>query len=248
MAPHLWKGLVGWWPLAQRGGGTAFDASGNGHHGTWFGTGPRWAAGKLGQCARWEDAGDVISIPDDPALDLIGPYTASIWVRPAASFPGVWGCLFCKNDYNDTYSWMLNQLTYSKTWHTGMTGGSQTFNHADMVLSEWYHMVLTIKSGEQNAYVDGQELAGQAYTGSIATNADDLYLGYSAVGDFNYAFKGDMSNFALWDRILSRDEIKGLRDNPWAMGRRRPLLVRAPDIAPPVSPPDNSLMLMGLGI
>ncbi|MHC4406762.1 MAG: hypothetical protein ACYTG0_44635, partial [Planctomycetota bacterium] len=86
------------------------------------------------------------------------------------------------------------------------------------------------------------------YTGSIATNADDLYLGYSAVGDFNYAFKGDMSNFALWDRILSRDEIKGLRDNPWAMGRRRPLLVRAPDIAPPVSPPDNSLMLMGLGI
>jgi prepilin-type N-terminal cleavage/methylation domain-containing protein len=46
------SGLVGWWPMDEGSGTVAQDLSGNGNNGTWNGSTPYYAGGKVGPYAR----------------------------------------------------------------------------------------------------------------------------------------------------------------------------------------------------
>lgn len=96
----LAKGPVGYWRLGEAAGPTAFDSSGNGYDGIYFGNA---SFGQLGAIANDPDtaiglngyqSGDYVQIPDPPMAEFSQPtsgvgLTVEVWMRPdLIVFPG----------------------------------------------------------------------------------------------------------------------------------------------------------------
>ena len=107
-------------------------------------------------------------------------------------------------------------------------GVSQQDNFTDMRDSRWHHIALTYAGGDNvtlavndnlNVYIDGQKknfgLTTSSWTGTaFATDnssaADNLGLMLGANTTSSRALKGALSDFRIWDRALSADEIATL--------------------------------------
>ena len=73
----LTEGLVGYWSFDDW-ANPGCDDSGNGHDGTVHGA--TWMAGKFGGALSFDGADNYVSVPDEPALDILEDITISAWV------------------------------------------------------------------------------------------------------------------------------------------------------------------------
>ena len=75
-------GLVGWWPLNEDSGNTAYDLSGNGNHGSLNGGITQGVVGKGGLTSYSFDGNDDYVDVGDSAFNLSEAISLSVWIKP----------------------------------------------------------------------------------------------------------------------------------------------------------------------
>jgi len=85
---------VAYWSFNENTGTSVADSTGN-HSGTWQGTfDTPWEAGKIGSAGKF-NGDSYVAVPNDSALDILGPVSISAWIYRTAD---QWGSIITKND------------------------------------------------------------------------------------------------------------------------------------------------------
>ena len=239
-APDLWRGLVGAWPIQEGGGDTVFDVSGYGNHGTLMNMDPAidWEVSQCGRALDFDGTNDVVYFPE---IAIQPPITISAWVRLSAI--DRYGSIVATGNMsvqNNCGAMLQARVTGAVGigYGAGERGSEATrrlFYSANLVYdaNAWVHLCGVIYSlGDNMAlYVDGRSVQG-TYNGTY-----DGAIGYDGVrgkmmhGNNNFVF-GRLRLPMVHSRALSASEVQQLYEDPWAMFRRRPVLVAFP-VAPP---------------
>lgn len=180
--------------------GTIADTSGQGNNGTYNGAGYS-AAGRFSTGIDFDGTDDEIVISDSGSLDL-NAVTSSMWVY-LDSVTG-WQSFFHKNTTTSSYGGIYFEQ------NNGILQNYDTISTGTAVLTtgQWYHIAYTADSTYERIYVNGQMVVQEAsqYTGTV--NANALYIGGSGGG--GEQVNGRMDEAALWNRVLSSEEISDL--------------------------------------
>ena len=93
----VYADLVGHWMLDEGSGTTATDSSGYGNHGALQDnpdlTNPTWITGISGSAVEFHGTGvaltggDYFDCGNDSSLDITGPTSIALWIRPDADDP-----------------------------------------------------------------------------------------------------------------------------------------------------------------
>ncbi|MEN9994069.1 MAG: hypothetical protein RL762_726 [Bacteroidota bacterium] len=218
---NLQTGLVGYWPFC----GNANDASGNGNNGLVNGatlTTDRF--GNSGSAYSFDGVDDYISVPNSPALNLIGDFSIYSWVMLAN--PNV-------ASVSTNHMFILSKnagITGQGTWHLALESYNnlpyQLHYNADpcfclatmggtssqIANNNWHQLNVTYNSSTSTLkyYIDGI----LTYTSSQFTylNQQTLYsllIGKENVGVPGF-FNGKLDDIAIWNRALTAAEIQQL--------------------------------------
>jgi len=218
--------LVGWWRFEEGSGGTANDASGNGHHGTVLGT-PEWVSGPpgLGGALAFNPAKcqGVNCGPFDPT-DGTGHFTLALWA--------FWdGTGDFQHFLTKSNGWGAATMMFQvELWgaHTDATytdrvgisyeaAGSVPFSI--MPKNEWVHLALAFDGSNARLYLNGVDEAGPKAL-SIGPNIDaPVFIGVDYNG--GRVFHGPLDEVRIYSHALSQVEVlsamKGERW-PYAFG------------------------------
>lgn len=152
---------------------------------------------------------NLVISPENSIMNTNTP-TVEVWVKTAAlSQSGFW---FEKGQVNTSYA--LFQEGANIVWRT-VNSGSPPYDNllattaSYLSTSAWAHIVGTYTSGAKRLYINGVQVASNAATGTIATNANGCSIG--AYGGFNgahsYYYNGSIGNVKVYNRALSATEV-----------------------------------------
>ncbi len=201
-------GLVAFYALEN----DVLDGSGNGNDGTIVGN-PTYVEGPAGYGMAMEfDGESYVDCGNDASLDITGPISMSIWIRPGTD-GSVETAPLCKADASAGWSW---QLRYG--WGSGgkptimgfqfnATGGSVwIFVNQDLAIGEWYHIAASHDGATVKCYLDGVETDSAPMT-DFAGGPSTLLIGSDG---WRSDWIGAIDEVAIYNRDLSDGEIRYL--------------------------------------
>lgn len=226
--PHLWDGLVGaWWPFLGPTGGTLFDWSGYGNHGTLTNMAPAtdWVAGEKGWVVATPGADDRVVVANastlNPSLMSFGG-----WLR-------ITGATASRRIASKPYTNPLAAPYYQYGFRT--YGGSQLGCEINvggvrkfivgtaLSVNIWYYIMLTYDGNTLRLFKDGKpDGTPVASSGTITSYATDLWFGDNTTGD---AVAGEFSGWGLWNRALTPSKVQQLYVDPHALARPRSRII-----------------------
>lgn len=241
------EGLVLHFDFDSDEGGVVSDLSAEGNNG--IVNGAQWTAqGALGSAGCYYFGGDdLIEVPDSDSLDIQGTeLTISAWVHPTEFEGDVHRPVVSKwaNDYYGpvrTWYLRLRDGIPSAAWSWNGEGwNSQLSNYRALegsmalLLSQWTHVVVTLKSGNASIYINGQ-LDASSPDGSfpegfynsqrpVFIGAGDMSAGNDPIRRY---FKGYIDEVRVYDRALPQEEVEFLYLG--AIGERE-VEIRAGDV------------------
>ncbi len=230
-APDLWRGLVGWWPMQEGGGATAFDASGYRRNGVWSGTGTRTGIGLLGRTGVFNGTNDSITVSGIPAFGT-GNFALSAWISPAASF-STNNVAIGRGTIGDG-EWMFGGASGNVLRFVG-DGALICPSGGIVTLGAWHHCCVSRFGKSTSVYLASTQVGIHTYSGVVDLNTPkDMTIG---TGDARY-FQGSITLVGAWSRALAPSEIQQLYADPWAMGtlRRRVFPVAVAASTPAFAP------------
>jgi len=191
--------LVGHWAFDEGQGTTAYDSSGNGHHGTLQGD-PQWVVGKINGALEFDGDGDYVEVPDHESLHLWERFTLAAWIYQLESR---------SSRIIDKIGAGTSNGPHLDT-HPGTTlrscSGDCVSSNADYTLQEWHHVAVTFDDGDMKLYIDGA-LAGEGSVPSpLAGNTLPLRIG--AASDGGSLFHGLIDDAAVFSHALTNTEIQ----------------------------------------
>jgi len=183
-------------------------------------------------------ATDKIDAGSATAIDDLGAaaFTAFAWIRPDSTGASGTGRIFDKRPSNQLGGWIFYaDVTNSLGFGTVDSGGSILANQrgADsaITLDVWNAVAVTYDdAGDRrgNIYVGGSEIsydADDAGASSPATDASgSLFIGNNSNDNRN--FDGEIEWGAIWDVVLSANELQSLADGICPLYIRPQNLVR----------------------
>jgi len=206
--------------------GEVTDSSGNNLHGTAIydaNTVNNDGSGGICRAGIFDGSGDYIEIPDAPALNPSGAFTASVWFR-AKSLP--WSGLVTKlTDVNpgDGRGWNIqvgDVLGKGKNRIASILADED--GHFDYLMAKtepvvgvWYHVALVHQTDNINKlYVNGElEVTKEL---KIAFTSNPLQIGKFYTNTKNLVFDGLIDEVMLHNTALSADQIEELYTNQLA--------------------------------
>jgi hypothetical protein len=214
----LWNpsGLVGYWPLNEGTGTTAYDMSGNGNNGSWNGSttnGSYYTAGKVGPWAgTFDGSTDAITIGTVSVLNP-GTITVAAWIYPKSSSLGT---VVARN--GPYYLGFGNQFTsVTQKVGVGACAGSCTWNaitgNTTISLNAWSLIALTYDGTTTRAYLNGVQDASLVLSpnGPLTSGGSNLRIGWCDPG-MNQYFDGLVDDVRIYNRALSASEVQALYD------------------------------------
>ena len=227
-------GLLGYYNFEEGAGNYSYDNSGNSNTLTWYGTGSRYVAGKVGAYAGSFNVGSLtnnyLKAANTNALNVSGnEMTMMAWVNPSyldyLTSTG-YGLGIARKGMPDcgtsTYGWWFvyenrnngHSFAYTAFGNTsgGCAGGSQNFAVCSSfypVVGTWYHIVVVIKDDYGYLYKDRELLCGPLSFPnlSVPDSSQYFYIGMA----FDY-FRGYIDDFRLYDRGLEGFEVSEIYD------------------------------------
>jgi steroid delta-isomerase-like uncharacterized protein len=203
-------GLVAYYALD----GDASDHSGNGLNGTVMGD-PQWIDGIMGGAVELDGDGDYIDCGNDASLDIPGPISLSLWIRPDADDPeenGTETAPLAKamNGMSPPWSW---QVRYG--WNSPQPYMAFTFNTSprawayvgqNLEQGEWHHIACSHDGETLTAYLNGAATESTPM-GAITSSSTPLLIGSDGWGD---DWIGGIDEVKVFNRALSPGEIQFL--------------------------------------
>jgi hypothetical protein len=195
-------GNVGLWHMNEA-SGTVVDYSGAGNNGSPVG-GPNYGvAGKLNNAISFEGSNEGINLSNDVSLNP-SEMTLSAWVNLDGGDSSYGTILSRWNNGNAYYIGTLPSSTAVVIYYSG----SLRYTTPALPTGEWVHFLVT-NDGAGNTvsyYQNGAYVGGGASGGAISSSTSPSSIGYD-VERSNYPFKGNIDEFAIWNRSLSAQEV-----------------------------------------
>jgi len=201
--------LVGYWPLNEDSGDTAYDHSGKENHGSLKGSVTQGSTGVLGDSAYSFSGGNVST---NFSIDQTGSknYTFSAWAKTADA-SGSTRQIISSDDGG--YDWSILQGKNNAEWE--LFTGSGVLSSGITLDSKWHLItgVFDTSTNKTKLYVDGVLRA----QGSIATDSSDnsINIGENP-GNFSEPWDGKISEVRIYDRPLTKSEVQYL----YSVGKR----------------------------
>jgi len=192
------KGIVGNWLMYYlKGGDHLHDFSPENNHGTI--NGAKWVSTRRGWALKLDGESDYVQVSDDPSLDITEEITMSAWIKLGGSTGAVQSALRKENAYivgwiPDTYDEIRTYISIGGSWYNaGWAVDLSQF------VGEWHHITGTFDGSTIRLYWDSEEKVTTDVSGTIDTNANDLFLGSnSGTGEY---FNGSISEVRIYDRV-----------------------------------------------
>ncbi len=211
--------LAAHWKLDEAAGGTAEDATGNGHSGE-LSNGPSRTTGRMGGALAFDGADDGVIVKEieglSPQTGPAGEMTLAAWVRvsklpsregqgrtPLAAkgdLPAWEYALYLGADGRLEFTlWNPNGTT-----HAAVAGGAVTLN-------QWHHAAGVYQKGRASVlYVDGKEaVRSTVFEGDSRAGSSSFFIGRRGNGQY---LAGSVDDVRLYSRALTAEEIKALFD------------------------------------
>lgn len=200
-------GLVAYYPLDA----DASDASGQGLDGLVMGD-PVAITGAIGGAMEFDGEGDMIEIAHDAVLDITGPISLSLWIRPDAEEPegqGTEAAPMCKAGSTASPSWSW-QVRYG--WNSPQPYMAFTFNTSprawayvgqNLAQGEWHHIACSADGEMLTAYLNG-EATESTPMGAITSSPTPVLIGSDGWGS---DWIGGIDEIRIYNRALSAGEV-----------------------------------------
>ncbi|MGB2809874.1 MAG: LamG-like jellyroll fold domain-containing protein, partial [Sedimentisphaerales bacterium] len=207
-------GPVSYWKFDENSGTTAYDSIGF-NHGTVYGA--QWTSGQVGSALNFDGMNDYVDIPYDSSLDIDASegITLSVWIK-LNSYPDSLnqGPIF--GLYVSTGIGTKNYLAIMKSTYGNVIAWDQwpntPYGWIESIrpdLDTWYYVTVVEDSSYRAIYINGSLDASDNTPESYEGNPPDtIRIGCRADNWAPCYFDGAIDEFAIYDRVLSADEIQ----------------------------------------
>jgi len=205
-------GLVGYWSFDEGSGNVAYDASGNGNHGTIYGA--KWTSGapcptgaSCGGGLSFDGVDDYVDCGNDPSLDLYEQVTVVFWMKEETYIPATWNNVIGKASSPfanwDNGSYVIRLLNYDMTSNMWFTDGSYSYFHYPLSWDgRWSHFAVVFYSNNYHAlYHNGVLVRKNNVNKTMRRNDYSLWIG-------GFRFKNTIDEVRIYNRALSEEEIR----------------------------------------
>jgi hypothetical protein len=221
--------LKGHWVLDEDSGATAYDYSGNEHHGDISGAGPQGTGtvtGPFGNSAYdFDGSNDIVRMGD--IMADINDFTYAAWIYVPSGVTSGSGTVISTTDEDDANGnpHIVGQVLYDNGIQFRVTDGNADTSEIQSstdIGDGWFHIAFTRNTGISNGpdglavYVDGIDIdaptqfdQGTTQTISVSTAETVIGAGTGGSGTGNY-YEGGISDARLYKRALSPQEVQSL--------------------------------------
>jgi len=200
-------GLVAYYALD----GDASDNSGNGLDGTIMGD-PKLIDGMIGGAMEFDGDGDTIDCGNDASLDILGPISLALWIRPDANDPegnGTATAPMCKamSGMSPSWSWQVRygwggpEPTMAFTFNTSPRAWA--FVGQNLEQGEWHHIACSHDGETLKCYLNGVE-TDSTPMGAITGSSTPILIGSDGWGS---DWIGGIDEVKIFNRALSAGEV-----------------------------------------
>jgi glucose/arabinose dehydrogenase len=196
----------------NEGTGTAVaDASGAGNHGTASST--SWAPlGRYGSALSFTSGASWVTVPDSASLDLTNGVTLEAWINPSA-LAGSWRTVIFKQTGGGmAYALFAANGSNRPAGQVQIGGEQNAVGPAALALNTWTHLATTYDGAALRLYVNGNQVASRAQTGSAAVSTGVLRIGGNSI--WSEPFRGLIDEVRIYDRALAPAEIQADMTTP----------------------------------
>ncbi len=238
VASSVCADLVGHWTLDEGSGTTVVDVSGNGNDGTITDNpnfdDPTWIPGISGTALEFHGdtsvygSADYIDCGHSPSLDITGPISIALWIRPDADDPEGKGspdgetAPMCKAmsgmspswSFQVRYGWGGPQPYMAFTFNT--TPRAWAFVGKNLERYEWCHIACSYDGTTLKCYLNGEE-TDSTPMGPITSSQTPVLIGSDGWG---CDWIGAIDDVRIYNHALSVPEIMGTMEGevwPYAL-------------------------------
>jgi len=207
------KGLVAYYPF----NGSANDVSGNGYNGV--PTNVVQTSGILGQAYRF-DGSSYITLPG--AINASGIFSVSLWVRTDnQGSKNLFREMISKIGGGETGEFEINIHDMPEPagagngigfmgWISGRGIMDINSNAVNIRDSNWHNIIISYKSGSQTAYIDGNLVGSNTYSGGIPPTSNQIQIGGTNWHYYHPRWIGDIDEVSIWDKFLTQSDVSDL--------------------------------------
>lgn len=213
---------LAWWRFSS--GATTVDSSGNGHTLTYgAATGTTASGGPVEGTdgyVTFDGSASFATIADEGDLELRQDMSIECWVRPHDASGGLQAILSCRGAGDDRNLYGLYYRPDNDYFaiYPGSTTGLGYIIGSGLPQNVWHHVVVTIdwigSTRTMRAYLDGDNVwvVGGLYQPGVLTREIRIGSDGTDGGEF---FDGDISEIAIFDRVLTADEARQLYESTY---------------------------------
>jgi hypothetical protein len=200
------RGLVAYWSFDEGSGNTAYDASGNGNHGTLI-NGPKWTSGKVGQALQFDGWNDYVNLGN--VLHLKKDMSIEAWITFAPNSTSAHRTVVQKGDgAYEQYRLFWHSSGSLSFWRVGTNGAEYK---ADYVFSpeinKWYHVVAISLGNKLQLWVNGELKKETTWIGEAVDSNYEVWVGGNSYTNSMY-WNGLIDEVRIYNRALSPEEIR----------------------------------------
>ena len=230
----LTKGLIGYWGLSDKEGGTGsttYDMTPYSNNGTRLGetvlasmyTTDRHSQSNNAQ--TFDGTSDYVDLGSDSGLNT-NELTVSAWIKPSLDSPD---SIFGKADTAVANQYFLfgagshtgsleNEILCILKDSTGIRGCYTSTDRTEIFDNNWHHVAVTADGSAYAIYLDGESKTITLGQGSndgdtLVTSFDKASIGALETTSVGQYFNGDISDVRLYNRALTAAEIKMLYES-----------------------------------
>ena len=200
--PDVLDGLIGRWTFDD----TATDSVGT-NNGVWTGT-AAYSTGKIGKAASLNGSSYITLTPDGRSDFALQEYTVSAWVNAASAAPylPIWSYDYTSHSsiyYAENVTvYADGRIVYS--WNNGVSLEDIGAPSGTFVMSQWNHIVVTFKTGEQKIYLNGSEIRSRSSSATVTYYQQFVWIGKA---NFIVAPACLIDDVRFYSRAISSNEV-----------------------------------------
>ena len=202
--PPAPSGLVAAYSFNEGTGTSVAGASGNGNVGaianaTWATT------GKYGKALSFDGSTARVNVANSASLQLTSAMTMEAWANPAA-VTNAWQDVIYKGD--DNYYLEATSDRTRRPAGGAIIGGSygEATGTAALTANTWAHLALTYDGTTVRLYVNGNQVASTAKTGTIRTSTNQLQIGGDSI--YGQYFQGLIDEVRVFNVARTQAQIQ----------------------------------------
>ncbi len=162
--------------------------------------------GSLGSALNFDGIDDVVTIPNNAALNISNSISIEAWIKPSSG-SNIQNVL-SKSSQSQNTGYIFprtddNWANFNTYLHIG--GAWKTTSYAYPNDGNFHHVAMTYDGANIKLYLDGNLVKTQPQTGALTTNTNNLALGNQpGISEF---FKGTLDEVRIWNTTLTADQI-----------------------------------------